>query len=189
MLNGAIHRFATDSVMSGLGSCDRRRDSDREGGEDDHPEVPIEVRVLDRVPRARATIATVASGSLVITLADQLSRPTRVLPRWDLAPRIPHHPTPPWPPLPRERRVDNKSHYIPAPSIPTYDEAVHSSASNNDWQLPPRSPADFRPDAETEARIFSPLPHDCAQTFSSLLLLCLNGVWLLSSLRNGFSIS
>ncbi|KAK7943404.1 glutamate carboxypeptidase [Apiospora aurea] len=47
---------------------------------------------------------------------------------------------------------DDKSHYTPAPPIPTYDEAVHSSASNNDWQPPPRSPADFRPNAETEAQ-------------------------------------
>ncbi|KAK8097201.1 glutamate carboxypeptidase [Apiospora kogelbergensis] len=47
---------------------------------------------------------------------------------------------------------DDKSHYTPAPPIPTYDEAVHSSTSNNDWQPPPRSPADFRPDAETEAQ-------------------------------------
>ncbi|KAK7932165.1 glutamate synthase [Apiospora marii] len=47
---------------------------------------------------------------------------------------------------------DDKSQYTPAPPIPTYDEAVHSSASNNDWQPPPRSPADYRPDAETEAQ-------------------------------------
>ncbi|KAK8053208.1 hypothetical protein PG996_012509 [Apiospora saccharicola] len=47
---------------------------------------------------------------------------------------------------------DDKSHYTPAPPIPTYDEAVHSSGSNNDWQPPPRSPADYRPDAETEAQ-------------------------------------
>ncbi|KAH9886900.1 peptidase-like protein [Xylariomycetidae sp. FL2044] len=47
-----------------------------------------------------------------------------------------------------------KSHYVPAPPIPTYDEAVggsNPSSSNPDWP-PPRSPIDTRPDHETEAQ-------------------------------------
>ncbi|KAI0126053.1 hypothetical protein BJ170DRAFT_657243 [Xylariales sp. AK1849] len=44
-----------------------------------------------------------------------------------------------------------KSEYISAPPIPTYDEATHGSSSNADWQ-PPRSPIDSRPNSEREAQ-------------------------------------
>ncbi|KAK9797622.1 hypothetical protein SCARD494_03451 [Seiridium cardinale] len=44
-----------------------------------------------------------------------------------------------------------KSHYIPAPPIPSYDEAVQGSSSRNDWRPPP-SPIDDRPASETEAQ-------------------------------------
>lgn len=45
-----------------------------------------------------------------------------------------------------------KSEYIPAPPIPSYDEAVQGSSSRNDWGPPPRSPIDDRPESEREAQ-------------------------------------
>lgn len=50
---------------------------------------------------------------------------------------------------------DEKSHYTPAPPIPSYDEATRgaSSSSPSDWeQPPPRSSLDTRPAHETEAQ-------------------------------------
>ncbi|CAJ2513020.1 Uu.00g011390.m01.CDS01 [Anthostomella pinea] len=46
-----------------------------------------------------------------------------------------------------------KSHYVPAPPIPSYDEATggNSSSSRPDWPPPP-SPIHTRPDHETEAQ-------------------------------------
>ncbi|KAH6646142.1 hypothetical protein BKA67DRAFT_664000 [Truncatella angustata] len=46
---------------------------------------------------------------------------------------------------------DEKSHYTPAPPIPSYDEAVQGSSSRHDWP-PPRSPIDDRPESEREAQ-------------------------------------
>lgn len=59
-----------------------------------------------------------------------------------------------------------KSHYVPAPPIPTYDEATggNSSSVRPDWPPPP-SPIDTRPDHETEAQ--SLLPSHTRQADSS----------------------
>ncbi|KAI1330961.1 Zn-dependent exopeptidase [Xylariaceae sp. FL0255] len=48
-----------------------------------------------------------------------------------------------------------KSHYIPAPPIPTYDEATSSSSSRPAWPPSP-SPIDTRPDHETESQSLLP---------------------------------
>lgn len=45
----------------------------------------------------------------------------------------------------------DRSQYTPAPPIPTYDEAIHGSSTQADWQ-PPRSSIDNRPDSEREAQ-------------------------------------
>ncbi|RYO99873.1 hypothetical protein DL764_006677 [Monosporascus ibericus] len=48
---------------------------------------------------------------------------------------------------------DEKSHYTPAPPIPSYHEATRgASSSRADWQQPPRSPLDARAEHETEAQ-------------------------------------
>ena len=48
---------------------------------------------------------------------------------------------------------DEKSQYAPEPPIPSYDEATRgASSSRPDWQPPPASPRDTRPDHETEAQ-------------------------------------
>lgn len=41
--------------------------------------------------------------------------------------------------------------YTPPPPIPSYEEAVESSSSRNDWP-PPRSPVDDRPESERESQ-------------------------------------
>ena len=48
---------------------------------------------------------------------------------------------------------DEKSQYAPEPPIPSYDEATRGgSSSRPDWQPPPASPLDTRPDHETESQ-------------------------------------